>query len=316
MAEVNSPERKKRVRLFKRIIIAIVVTVICLPILLSVILLFRLIRLTDEVEELKQKIEQLEQAKDEQDGQEPSSMARNKLKDVEQLENSGSEALLQAVSEKKTDQNIRKVYLTFDDGPSSNTQEILDILKQYDVKATFFVVAKENAAYDNSYKRIVEEGHTLGMHSYSHKYDEIYASVYHYKEDLSKLQGFLYSKTGLVPSFCRFPGGSSNTVSRVDMKELISVLNEESITYYDWNVESGDTTSGNISSDQIVENCMSRITQLNTSMILMHDASDKDSTVQALPILIEEILALDNTSILPITEETIPIQHIRYDQLN
>ncbi|MDE6608589.1 MAG: polysaccharide deacetylase family protein [Lachnospiraceae bacterium] len=69
---------------------------------------------------------------------------------------------------------MRKVYLTFDDGPSVYTGEILDILKEYDVKATFFVVGKEGEKYEELYKRIVEEGHTLGMHSYSHKYSEIY----------------------------------------------------------------------------------------------------------------------------------------------
>lgn len=113
----------------------------------------------------------------------------------------------------------RKVYLTFDDGPSSNTGRILDILAEYDVKATFFVVGKTEEKYQSLYKRIVEEGHTLAMHSFSHKYNEIYQSRESYVEDLSKLQEFLYETTGVWCRYCRFPGGSSNTVSRVDMHE-------------------------------------------------------------------------------------------------
>ena len=101
----------------------------------------------------------------------------------------------EAVSEE--DSSVRKVYLTFDDGPSSNTNRILDILADYDVKATFFVVGKEEEEYQALYNRIVEEGHTLAMHSYSHKYNEIYQSVESFSTDLSKLQEFLYDTTGV-----------------------------------------------------------------------------------------------------------------------
>lgn len=205
---------------------------------------------------------------------------------------------------------IRRVYLTFDDGPSSNTGRILDILAEYDVKATFFVVGKEEEEYQPLYNRIVEEGHTLGMHSYSHKYQEIYQSVDSYAQDLSKLQEFLYDTTGVWCRYCRFPGGSSNTVSRVDMHDLIAYLDEQDITYFDWNISSGDALNSYISADAIVRNCLSQIPKNNESIILMHDASNKNTTVQALPTLIERILAMDNTVIVPITEDAEPIQHI------
>lgn len=206
--------------------------------------------------------------------------------------------------------NIRKVYLTFDDGPSSNTGRILDILAEYDVKATFFVVGKEDEKYKALYSRIVEEGHTLGMHSYSHKYDEIYQSVDSYSQDLSKLQEFLYNTTGVWCRYCRFPGGSSNTVSRVDMNELITYLDEQDITYFDWNIASGDASSSYISADAILHNCIQPIPKFDECIILMHDASDKNTTVQALPALIEQIQAMEDTIIVPITEDTEPIQHI------
>lgn len=211
------------------------------------------------------------------------------------------------------DGNVRRVYLTFDDGPSSNTSRILDILAEYDVKATFFVVGKEEEQYQELYKRIVDEGHTLGMHSYSHKYDEIYQSVDSFAQDMSKLQEFLYETTGVWCRYCRFPGGSSNTVSRVDMYDLIAYLDEQDITYFDWNVASGDASNSYISKEAIISNCISTLPQYQESIILMHDASNKNTTVEALPALIEQIQAMDNTVIVPITEDTEPIQHISSD---
>lgn len=212
-----------------------------------------------------------------------------------------------------TEDGIRKVYLTFDDGPSSNTGEILDILAEYDVKATFFVVGKEEEKYQPLYKRIVEEGHTLAMHSYSHKYSEIYQSKESFVEDLTKLQEFLYDTTGVWCRYCRFPGGSSNTVSSVDMHDLIAYLEEQDMSYFDWNVSSGDASSAYISPDAIVRNSTSKLQNFQEAIILLHDASDKDSTVEALPRLIEQIQAMEDTKILPITDDTEAIHHISND---
>lgn len=211
------------------------------------------------------------------------------------------------------DTDIRKVYLTFDDGPSGNTNRILDILADYDVKATFFVVGKEEEEYQALYKRIVEEGHTLAMHSYSHKYNEIYQSVESYSADLSRLQEFLYDTTGVWCRYCRFPGGSSNTVSRVDMHELIAYLDEQDMSYFDWNISSGDAASSYISEEDIIRNCTAKLGEFDEAIILMHDASDKNSTVRALPELIETIQAMEDTKILPITDDTERIHHISND---
>ena len=211
------------------------------------------------------------------------------------------------------DADIRKVYLTFDDGPSGNTDRILDILADYDVKATFFVVGKEEEQYQALYKRIVEEGHTLAMHSYSHKYNEIYQSVESYSADLSKLQEFLYDTTGVWCRYCRFPGGSSNTVSRVDMHELIAYLDDQDMSYFDWNISSGDASSSYLSASDIVRNCTANLKEYDEAIILMHDASDKNSTVEALPKLIETIQAMEDTKIVPITDDTERIHHISND---
>ena len=213
------------------------------------------------------------------------------------------------LEDRSSNTGIRRVYLTFDDGPGPNTDKILDILKQYGVKATFFVVGKEG--YAEQYRRIVEEGHTLGMHSYSHKYSEIYESVDAYKDDLNRLHDFLYELTGEDCNIVRFPGGSSNTISEVDMRELISYLNEENMVYYDWNISSGDATGNGQNAEQIASNVLDNIEKYHNAMILFHDAAGKDATVEALPVIIEKILESSDTVILPISSDTVKIQHLK-----
>ncbi len=203
---------------------------------------------------------------------------------------------------------IRRVYLTFDDGPSANTDRILDILAQYGVKATFFVVGKEG--YTDQYRRIVEDGHTLAMHSYSHRYNEVYASLDSYKADLTKLHDYLYELTGEDCRFVRFPGGSSNTVSKVSMWDLIDYLDSEDMVYFDWNVSSGDSTGGKKSVDQLTNNVLENIGKYNNAVVLFHDAAGKTTTVDALAGIIEKILESDNTVLLPISEDTVKVQHL------
>ena len=206
-------------------------------------------------------------------------------------------------------EEVRKVYLTFDDGPSVNTEELLDILAEYDVKATFFVTGKDKEKYADTYRRIVEEGHTLGMHSYSHEYSTIYASLESFQKDIELLRDFLYNETGVVSNFYRFPGGSSNQVSKTDIHEMIDYLDAMGISYFDWNVSSGDASSVPVGSDQIVNRVMEQLPSRQVAVVLMHDASNKGSTLEALPKLIEEIQKMEKTEILPITEETMLIQH-------
>lgn len=203
---------------------------------------------------------------------------------------------------------IRRVYLTFDDGPSANTDRILDILAQYGVKATFFVVGKEG--YADQYRRIVEDGHTLAMHSYSHRYNEVYASLDAYKADLTKLHDYLYELTGEDCRFVRFPGGNSNTVSTVSMWDLIDYLDSEDMVYFDWNVSSGDSTGGKKSVEQLTSNVLDNIGKYNNAVVLFHDAAGKTTTVDALAGIIEKILDSDNTVLLPISEDTVKVQHL------
>ncbi|MCR4567005.1 MAG: polysaccharide deacetylase [Pseudobutyrivibrio sp.] len=203
---------------------------------------------------------------------------------------------------------IPLVYLTFDDGPSDNTDRILDILDDYNVKATFFVVGKDIETYGDQYRRIVDEGHSIGMHSFSHKYSEIYGSSDAFVSDYQKIHQLIFDTTGVDSKLYRFPGGSSNSLCNTSMSVFVDYLNSQNVKYYDWNVDVGDATPAAFSSAEIVDNVMRNVVKYKTSVILMHDASNKDATVEALPELIEA-LQQNGAMILPITDDTTVIHH-------
>lgn len=300
-------QRNARFQLMKRLLVIIPLSTILILLILCIVLGVNLYGAKRELRELRDSASPaMAVSRPSEDG-EPGVYTASGVDEVRNGRSGEEESF------SETEDGERKVYLTFDDGPSSNTGRILDILAEYDVKATFFVVGKEEERYQPLYKRIVEEGHTLAMHSYSHKYNEIYQSKESFVEDLTKLQEFLYDTTGVWCRYCRFPGGSSNTVSSVDMHELIEYLEEQDMSYFDWNVVSGDASSGYISPDAIVRNATANLQNLDEAIILMHDASDKNSTVEALPRLIEQIQAMEDTKILPITDDTEAIHHISND---
>ena len=205
--------------------------------------------------------------------------------------------------------DVRKVYLTFDDGPSKNTDKILDILDDYSVKATFFVNGRTDKHSLKMYKRIVNEGHTIGMHSYTHKYSDVYASEKAFEKDFFRIRNLIYDTTGVKSMYYRFPGGSSNKVSNINMSDLIRFLDKEHVEYFDWNVMSGDATSNELKSSEIIENVMSDVVKYKTSVVLMHDAANKDTTVAALPELIQK-LQKEGDLLLPIDQDTKLIQHV------
>ena len=206
--------------------------------------------------------------------------------------------------------DVRQVYFTFDDGPSEQTEEILDVLKKNNVKATFFVVGKTDERSKELYRRIVDEGHTIGLHSYSHKYSDIYASKAAFQADLQKISDLIYQITGQRTMLYRFPGGSSNKVSNVDMQLLIQYLNESGYTYFDWNVMSGDASTQNFSAEILTQNVMSGIKKSQTSIVLYHDADTRTATVQSLTDVINQLIDM-GAQILPIDDNTKKIQHIR-----
>lgn len=215
--------------------------------------------------------------------------------------------------EQKTEE-ARRVYLTFDDGPSENTDKILDILARYNVKATFFVNGRTGKEAVARYRRIVKEGHTLGMHSYTHEMEDIYSSLDKFQADTDHLGNYLYKVTGIMPKYYRFPGGTSNTISKVPMEKFIKYIRARGIQYYDWNVSSYDAVSNSQSVNNIIKGIEKDVDRFHTSIILMHDSSTKKTTVEALPKVIER-LKEKGVEILPIDENTIPVQHIKEEEI-
>lgn len=313
----NVSPRKSRVKFLKRFILTVLVLAILIPIIICIVLMIRMNRLETEVTDLRNQLQSRKEVNiPEENGLTEEEKAVQQdlvLGDTTSEKQTGSLSSEDVMISDNALTGERKVYLTFDDGPSMYTDEILDILASYDVKATFFVVGKEDPALIPMYKRIVEEGHTLAMHSYSHKYQEIYASTEAFTEDFQKLQDFLYENTGVKPLFYRFPGGSSNTVSSVPVGELLNCLSENQITYFDWNISSKDASESYIGAREIADNVLGNLESYSTPMILFHDAADKRTTVEALPIIIEQIKKMDNTVFLPITEDTKPVQHVRIE---
>lgn len=347
MSTTQQAERRKRVNLLKKLIMVFIFAIILVPILLCVILSTRLHNMEQDMQEIRQMLEEIAAGRSDSEWTEgesesemmqthvPDSQAQqtadigqstevvskepNQDNEIADLESGGQQPADKAEEPSEgsasaemisQEEKVRKVYLTFDDGPNSTTGEILDILATYGVKATFFVVGKDDEESQALLKRIVEEGHSLGMHSYSHVYDDIYGSVEGFASDLGKLQGYLYDVTGVTSKIYRFPGGSSNKVSSTDMRVFIRWLEEQGIEYYDWNISSGDANPVRLTADQVLENCTKDLSRYRNAIILLHDAPSKQTTVDALPALIEQILAMEDTVILPITEDTKPVQHI------
>ncbi|HWQ78492.1 MAG TPA: polysaccharide deacetylase family protein [Anaerovoracaceae bacterium] len=180
----------------------------------------------------------------------------------------------------------KTVYLSFDDGPSDRTAEILDILKEEDVKATFFVIGKEGNKHKDLLKRITEEGHTLGIHTYSHVYESIYSSVESYLEDFSETYHLIYETTGVRPEVFRFPGGSINTYNARFYEEIIAEMTRRGFTYYDWNASSGDAAAG-AATNTVLSNTVQSSEGKDRIILLMHDSIGKSYTVSALPEIIE-----------------------------
>lgn len=201
-----------------------------------------------------------------------------------------------------------RVYLTFDDGPSIYTGQILDILKENNVKATFFVIGRDKEYYQY-YQRIVDEGHTIGMHSYTHVYQDFYESIDSFGAELTKLEDLIYNVTGAHSNIFRFPGGSSNNVSPLPIEEYIAYLNEHNINYYDWNSLNGDAVTTGLSPQTLVDNIMNDVERNADSIVLMHDLQTTHTTVESLQLLIDTLRS-EGYEILPIDENTPLIQHV------
>lgn len=284
--------RKKRVKRIKRVIIVLCILLFALPLVLSIVLFCRVKNLEDRIETIISE-NKLESGSDELTTETVSAKEKETV--------SGS-----AVGEVKT----KRVYLTFDDGPSKQTERVLNILKKKKVKATFFTIGREDEYSEGIYQRIVKEGHTLGMHSYSHIFKDIYGSLEGFKKDFFRISDHLEKITGVRPAFYRFPGGSSNSMNELPVKEYTNFLNQQGVQYVDWNVIAANGVTENVTKDDMVRSVMEGVAKYDTSIVLLYDSADKKMTADSLSAMINS-LQTAGYELLPMDESTVPIHHSR-----
>ena len=198
-----------------------------------------------------------------------------------------------ALAESAEEDAPKTVYLTFDDGPSANTETVLETLRAAGVPASFFIVGAEgNEKYFSLLPQMLEDGHCIGLHSATHEYSKIYASAEAYWTDIEALRQKLQTVCGeYTCSVLRFPGGSSNTVSHKYggdglMPQLIEQAEEKGYTVVDWNVTAEDSVGGNPSADTIAGRVIKGCKEKNRAIILMHDSATNAATAEALPTII------------------------------
>lgn len=298
------------VRFFKNLILLAVIIAIAVPTVLAV-------RFSKKLDEIQQALAVQEVLPDPVSSEDTSASAEEASSSASDPASSAIAADLPSYASAypdfyasqplTADQSTEKTaFLTFDDGPSDRTDEILTILAQKDVKATFFVIGKTDDVSRQRMKNVVAAGHTLGMHSYSHDYKKIYASVEDYLADMYDLFCLIRDTTGTTPTVFRLPGGSINGYDYGIYREILSEMLRRGFVPCDWNVSSQDATGSPISVAQMTSTVLSVSKNDNRSFILMHDAADKKTTVAALPGIIDG-LKQQGYTLLPLTGDIKPV---------
>ncbi|AHF08224.1 polysaccharide deacetylase family protein [Desulfitobacterium metallireducens] len=175
------------------------------------------------------------------------------------------------------------VYLTFDDGPSPNTPQILKILKDEGVHATFFVIGTQIQKYPDYLKQEFAEGNAIGNHTYSHKYEEIYNSPQSYLVNIKKNEALINNLVGIRPPIIRTPGGTQGHFS----VSYYNTVDAAGYLVYDWNVSIDDAVAPLVPVDKLVQNVKRQVPGKDRVIMLMHDAQGKITTVEALPQIIQ-----------------------------
>ena len=213
--------------------------------------------------------------------------------------------MVNAPAESDYVRELGTVYLTFDDGPSDNTYSILSYLEQYNVKATFFVVPNRSEGCYAKLKAIAAAGHSIGVHSASHVYKDIYSSVEAYLDDFHEAWDIIYDATGIKTEIFRFPGGSVNDFNTETRDKIIQEMTRRGFRYYDWNVESGDVDGATWT--DMYNSIPSDITNCYRSIVLMHDSNSTPNTVLVLGDVLH-VLVSDGYKFDKINNDTRPVQ--------
>ena len=329
MSENNQPnlvanDRRRRINRLKKIIIITALILILIPIILCIFLLIRVSNMQKTIDELVvMKDSGVIVAKQDEMGKtyyvyanaiENKPTVSNPVTiEPETYDTQVGDANVEPESQDITMEPVEQVdtgkyvYLTFDDGPSEQTDKILQILDEYNVSATFFVIGSDDEESRARYKAIVDRGNSIGLHSYTHDYEQIYSSVDNFSNDLQRISDLVFDATGVRSTLYRFPGGSSNSIVD-DISIYIEYLNQNGYTYYDWNSSSRDAASVMPPKEDIINTVISEVEGKYNVVVLMHDSIRKESTVEALPELIEKLKAMGYT-IKGIDDNSIPVQH-------
>ncbi len=198
--------------------------------------------------------------------------------------------------------NPKTMYLTFDDGPSEeNTTAVLDILKEKGIKATFFLVGENVNKHPEVARRIVEEGHTIGIHCNRHVYEDLYASVDSYLEDFQKAYDTVYEVTGVEVVLFRFPGGSINSYNKAVYEDIIQEMESRGFIYFDWNASLEDAAR-NTTPEKLLQNARNSVMGRKRVVMLAHDILY--NTTQCLEELLD---SFPEYKMEPLTPEVDPI---------
>ncbi len=292
--------RKKRVKRIKKAIIALGILVLVLPLILSIVLFCRMSRLEEKVDTIIAEYD-LQIEVPEQNNTDTAKAEQKQ--DAQGQKNTNSVSNGATVVE-----GTKKVYLTFDDGPSKQTEKILDVLKEKNVKATFFEIGRDDEFSRKMYQRIVDEGHTLGMHSYSHIYQELYGSLENFQADFKKISEYFTSLTGVTPKYYRFPGGSSNSQNEFPVDKYTAFLKKQGVEYMDWNVIAANGTTEDVTEEEMVQSVLDGAARYDTAVVLMYDSADRKMTAKSLGAVIDALQEA-GYELLPIDENTVPVHH-------
>lgn len=200
-------------------------------------------------------------------------------------------------------------YLTFNGGPSACTDELLALLAQEEVKATFFVSGNtgNDPLYDERLQAIIAGGHTLGMGSWSNDLSTVYSSVESYLADMYQLYSYIRTVTGTTPSVFRFPGGSINSYDANLYHELIAEMVRRGFVPYDWNLSADGGAGGTqLSAEELVLHVEDSLIGLDRTIILLHDDAERTTTLEAMPGIIS-LLRQQNFTFAPLTPEVKPV---------
>lgn len=277
----NMPQKQKTFRFFPLLFIV--------SIALAVVFCVLAVLQTFQLQQVETKLSS---------AQEEISHTHSELQIITKKYNDASSRLLvkQSFSVTSSTSNEKIAYLTFDDGPSKYTPQLLQALKQAGVKATFFVIGTNCQEYPDAVKNEQAGGHVVGIHSWTHKYPYIYANLDNFKQDYTQLRDYLTQQLGTAPTICRFPGGTNNTVSKKYtstpiMQEAVDWVESLGIRPIDWDADAGDAETPIPTKDQIVQRIAKEIGSKNNPVILMHDFGNRTSTIDAIPAIVQELKA-------------------------